>query len=239
MDPGRQWAMEILGTYGPYIRDQIAEMVKTEHEASVDAQEASGHRSRSVYGQFWRGLIEKFEVFGELPGATLVRPGEAPYKIPVVNGVVVFPWRYAKNRETDFAVTRFGTSEARLAVATLRRPLVQGALDLDVPDPGLDEEERRMLAAIQEIADDPVVSCKRMVLVAISSSVSGLFSVLWGEANLTSVGFVEWVGTPESLLMLQPSRPASTSPTATFTDGVPPKKFPDVDVDENSDRPKR
>jgi hypothetical protein len=94
-----------------------------------------------------------------------------------------------------------------------------------------------MLTAIQGIADDPVVSCKRTVLVATSSSVSGLFSVLWGEAKLTSAGFVEWIGTPESLLMLQPSKPASTAPTATFTDGVPPKKFPDVDVDEKSDRP--
>jgi len=229
--------MEILGTYGPYIRGQIAEMVKTEHEASVDAQEASGHRSRSVYGQFWRGLQEKFEVFGELPGASLVRPGEAPYKIPVVNGVVLFPWRYAKSRETDFAATRFGTSDARVAVATLRRPLVQEALDLDLPDPGLAEEERSMLAAIQELADDPVVSSKRMVLVAISSSVSGLFSVMWGEAKLNSAGFVEWVGTPESLLTLPPARPASTSATATFTDGVPPKKFPGADADETADRP--
>lgn len=231
MDAGRRWALETFGTYGPHIRAQVAEMVKAEHEASLDAQEASGHRSRSVYGEFWRGLLEKFEAFGELPGGTLVRPGEAPYKLPVVNGVVLFPWRYAKSRDTEFATTRFATSDARAAVATLRAPSVQGVLDLDLPEPGLDEEERRLLAALH--ADDPIISSSRLVLVAISSSVSGLFSVEWGEAKLSVAGFIEWVGSPENLLQLPPSKPASTSPSGSFTDGVPPKKFPGAELDDD------
>jgi hypothetical protein len=225
--------LETFSTYGPRIREQIAEMVKAEHEASLDAQEASGHRSRSVYGEFWRGLLEKFEAFGELPGATLVRPGEAPYKLPVVNGVVLFPWRYAKSRETDFAATRFATSDARMSVAALRAPTVQATLELDLPDPGLSDQERQLLAALH--ADDPVIASSRLVLVAISSSVSGLFSIEWGEATLSTAGYIEWVSPPESLLQLPPSKPASTSPTATFTDGVPPKKFPDTEAGQASD----
>lgn len=232
MDAGRRWALETFGIYGPHIREHVARMVKAEHEASLDAQEASGHRSRSVYGEFWRGLLEKFEAFGELPGATLVRPGEAPYRLPVVNGVVLFPWRYAKSRETELATTRFAISDARVAVATLRSPSVQDALDLDLPDPALSDEERRLLAALH--ADDPVISSSRLVLVAISSSVSGLFAAEWGEAKLNAAGFIQWVGLPENLLQLPPSRPASASPTATFTDGVPPKKFPDTELDETA-----
>lgn len=235
MDAGRQWALETFGTYGPRIREQIAEMVQAEHDASLDAQEASGHRSHGVYGEFWRGLLEKFEAFGKLPGATLVRPGEAPYKLPVVNGVVLFPWRYAKSRETDFATTRFATSDARVAVSTLRAPATQAALELGVPDPGLDEDERRLLEALH--ADDPIIASSRLVLVAISSSVSGLFSVEWGEAKLNAAGYIEWIGTPESLRSLPPTKPASTSPMASFTDGVPPKKFPDADLDETADSP--
>lgn len=235
MDAGRRWALETFGTYGPHIREQIAEMVKAEHEASLDAQEASGHRSRSVYGEFWRGLLEKFEAFGELPGATLVRPGEAPYQLPVVNGVVLFPWRYAKSRESEFVTTRFATSDARVAVGVLRPPSRQAVLDLDLPDPGLDEEERRLLAALH--ADDPVISSSRLVLVAVSSSVSGLFSVEWGEAKLNAAGFIEWVESPESLMQLPPSKPASTSPSGRFTDGVPPRKFPDAEFDETANNP--
>src|SRR5213082_3486600 len=99
METGRRWALETFGRLGPQIRDQLGDMISSEHEASVDAQEASGHRSHGVYGQFWRGILEKFESFGRLPGATLIRPGDAPYKLPVVNEVALFPWRYAKSRE--------------------------------------------------------------------------------------------------------------------------------------------
>lgn len=232
MDAGRRWALETLGTYGPHVRERIAEMVRAEHEASLDAQEASGHRSRSIYGEFWRGLLERFEAFGELPGATIVRPGSAPYKLPVVNGVVLFPWRYAKNSEAEFATTPFATSDARTEVATLRAPSVQAELDLGLTDPGLSDEEQRLLDALH--ADDPVIASSRLVLVAISSSVSGLFSAEWGEATLNGSGFIEWVGSPESLLRLPPSRPASLSPSGSFTDGVPPKKFPDADLDETA-----
>ena len=235
MDAGRRWALETFGTYGPHIREQIPGMVKAEHEASLDAQDASGHRSRSVYGEFWRGLLEKFEAFGELPGATMVRPGEAPYRLPVLNGVVLFPWRYAKSREAELATTRFATSDSRVALSTLRTPAAQGALDLDLPDPGLTEEERRLLAALH--ANDPVISSSRLVLVAVSSSVRGLFAAEWGEAKLNIDGFIRWVDSPENLLQLPSRQPASTSPTSTFTDGVPPKKFPNIEFDDTANDP--
>jgi len=235
MDAGRRWALERFGTYGPRIREQIAEMVKEEHEASLDAQEASGHRSHGVYGEFWRGILEKFELFSDLPGATLVRPGEAPYKLPVVNGVALFPWRFAKSRETELAATPFGTSDARVAVSRLRPKPVQGAFDLGLPDAGLSDAERELLETFQSLTQDPVVSSGRLVLVAISSSARGLFSVEWGEVELTSAGFVEWTGFHESLLASAPTRPVSMSPGGTFTAGEPPSKFPKADSDEKVD----
>jgi hypothetical protein len=230
MHGGRQWALQTFGTYGPHIRERIAAMVRAEHEASLDAQDASGHRSRSVYGEFWRGLLERFEEFAELPGGALVRPGEAPYRVPVINGVVLFPWRYARDEETELADTMFATSAARMAVRALRQPPLQAELDLDLPDPGLDEDDRRLLAAVGDLAGDPATSPCRLVLVAISSSVSGLFSARWEEARLGTGGFLQWAGTPESLLELAPARPVSASPAATFTEGAPPRRLP---VDES------
>ncbi|TWD82082.1 hypothetical protein FB561_3208 [Kribbella amoyensis] len=233
MDAGRRWALETFGQYGPLIREQIAKLVLDEHESSLDAQEASGHRSRSVYGEYWRGILEKFEeFFGNLPGAAMTRPGGAPYKIPVVNGVALYPWRYAKSRETELANTPFATSSARTEAANLRPTGVQEALlSLDLPDPQLTEEEQLLVDGFTAYTGDPLVSSSRMVLVAISSSVNGLFSVQWGEVQLTADGYVEWIGDPESLLELQPTLPVSTSPTRTFTSGEPPKRFPDTDVD--------
>jgi hypothetical protein len=235
MDAGRRWALETFGTYGPMMRERIAQLVLDEHESSLDAQEASGHRSRSVYGEFWRGIFEKFEWFGDLPGATLVRPGGAPYKIPVVNGVAVFGWRYAKSRETDLANTPFATSPARVKAASLRPAGVQEALlELEVPDPQLTNEEQELVERLASVTADPLVTSSRMVLVAISSSVNGLFSVQWGEVQLTADGYVDWVDHHESLLSLQPTLPVSTSPTRTFTSGEPPKKFPDMEIEADT-----
>lgn len=226
MDDGRRWALETFGTYGPRIRDEIAGMVKAEHEASLDAQEASGHLSRSVYGEFWRGILEKFEVFGGLPGGALVRPGEAPYKIPVVNGVALFPWRYARSQEAELRFTRFGVSGTRLAITSLRPPATQGTLDLNLPDAGLTEEDQELLAAFDSATRDPVVTTGRLVVVAVASSTRGLFAIDWGEMALVAGSCLDWVGFHESLLPVQLTRPVSTSPTTTFTSGQPPRRLP-------------
>lgn len=225
LDVGRRQALEIFGAYGPRIREDIPQFVKAEHEASSDAQEASGHRSKGVYGEYWRGILERFESFGRLPGAALVRPGKASYKIPVVNGVALFPWRPSGSFEAGMPSVPFGTSDSRVAITRIRPPAVQGVLDIDLPDAGLTEEERNFLDDFQEIMKEPAVAAGRLVLVAIGSSVGRLSSLEWGEVALTSSGCLDWLGFHESLLSVPRSVPVSTSPTRTFTSGAVPSKF--------------
>lgn len=234
MDAGRRWALETLGTHGPLIRDRIPALIMAEHHGSLGAQDASGHRSTGHYGLFWRGILEKFEELGQLPGATLVRPDKAPYKIPVVNGVAIFPWRYSPSVKREMASVRFGTSDSRTAIADIRPPMLQGELDLDVPDPQLTDEERILVDGFNRYIKDPVVDTGRLVLVAICSSVRGLNAAQWGEAVLTPDGFISWVSQPEDLLALPEMRPVSTSPVGTFTTGPIPNKFPAPDSDEAS-----
>lgn len=234
MDAGRRWALETFGTYGPALRTRISELVKREHESSLDAQEASGHRSQGVYGQFWRGILEKFEEFDDFPGATMMRPGNAPYKVPVLNGVAVFPWRFAKTKKAELKDTRFGISDARVATTRLHQPAIQESLDLDLPDADLSLEERELITQLQSVRQASEVSSGRLVLVAISSSARGLFTVDWGEVDLDPAGFVHWKGPHESLLSLRPSGPVSASPTRTFVSGPVPNKFKRATRDEEA-----
>ncbi|WP_280483615.1 hypothetical protein [Nocardia farcinica] len=240
MELGRRWALETLGEYGPRIREEIAEMVRAEHVASVDAQEASGHRSQSVYGEFWRGILERFEQLGELPGVVLVRPGQAPYKIPVVNGVALFPWRFGKSATDEPEGVLFGTSDARIAAANLKPVAEQGVLDFDLPDPGLTAEEREFFKTLQDVVKLPAVTTGRLVVVAIASSVRGLHLVQWGEVTLTDDGNILWTGARESLMKVSYSRPASTTPMGDFTTGAVPQKLkpaePDAVNSENDER---
>ncbi|MBK8461474.1 MAG: hypothetical protein IPL43_15915 [Micropruina sp.] len=225
MDTGRRWALETFGQYGPRIRDEIADMVVSEHEASLDAQEASGHRSQSVYGEYWRGILERFETFGDLPGASLVRPGDAPYKLAVVNGVVLFPWRFAKGRDAQLETTPFGTSDTRYAMTRLRQRPVQDAL-IEVDETGLTEEEQAFVSALRTVVSDPVVGGARLVLVAIASSPRGLFGIDWGGVQLDHGGHLDWDGFHESLLPLGRTALAAVSSTGSFTAGTMPARFP-------------
>ncbi|MFE3986954.1 hypothetical protein ACWCW7_34810 [Nocardia tengchongensis] len=197
---GRLWAMRVFGTYGPRIRDEIWRMVQEEHLASANAQDACGHQSQSVYGQFYAGISERFAEFGRLPGAVLARPGRAPYQVPLVNGVALYPWRHSGRPEDGIGSRRFGTSEARLAVANLPPQPVQGMLDLGLPDPGLTEEEQRFAEIAASVMNDPVVTSGKLVVVAICSSARGLHAVEWGEVSLQLDEHLDWTGFHESLM---------------------------------------
>lgn len=224
MDAGRQWVLENLGTYGPRIREVVADAVRVEHAASVEAQDASGHRSKGVYGEFWRGMLERLKPLGDFPGVSLERPGAATYRVPVVNGFAVFPWRFARSRRTRLDETPFATSPSRSSLLELPAPRhEQSALDLNVPDAGLTEDDRQVLDHYQSIITAKEPSATRLLLVAISSSSSGLFSAEWGEVHATAGGCLGWVqdGFREDLRAV-PSAPVSTTPARTFTSGALP-----------------
>lgn len=224
MEDGRRWAIETFGAAGVSIRNLVPQLVREEHTASADAQEASGHRSRGVYGEFWRGILEKFEQFGKLPGSTLFRPGQAPYSIPVVNGVALFPWRYGRSRDGELATTRFVTSDARAAMFDLNGVEMQLELNLGLARPELTPEEQQLAEIVEAAMSDARVTSGELVVVAISSSVMGLHDMTWGEVALNSNGCLEW-GFHESLMGMKPAKPF-TVPDAnkTFTSGEPPTK---------------
>lgn len=221
MDTGRQWALTNLGPYGPRIREEVARAVREEHDACIDAQEASGHRSQGVYGEFWRGVLERLEPLAKLPEVALVRPGAAPYRVPVVRGYAIYPWRYARARKTPLDETMFSTSPARSAVMALPATAhTQEALDVNIPDAGLTDEDRDLLRVYENVGNAPAAA-SRLLLVAISSSSNGLFSAEWGEVQPKADDCLRWSGFHEDLRSV-PTKPVSTSPTGTFTSGHVP-----------------
>lgn len=236
MDEGRRWAIETFGANGVYVREQVSLEVRAEHIASADAQEASGHRSLGVYGEFWRGILERFEAFGKLPGATLFRPGGAPYNIPVINGVALFPWRYGRSRDRELASTSFTTSPAREAMFDLGGLELQGEFDLGVRRPELTDEEQELVNLVEKARESEIVTSGKLVVVAISSSPSGLHEVRWGDVSLTSDGCLTF-GFSESLPNLKAA--AAPKPYAvpdgdrTFTSGDLPEKNIGLPGDED------
>lgn len=223
MDDGRRWAIETFGEYGVHIRGRVAELVRAQHAAMVSAQEVSGHRGQGVYGLFWRGILEQFEAFDNLPHATLIRPGKASYRIPVINGVALFPWRWGRGRGDELASATFATSDARLAMFELDDVPIQGKLDVAVLETNLTDEEKELAETVEAAINNDSVTTNRVVVVAISSSPMGLHAVSWGEARLTKAGRLEWSFT-EDLAEVPASGPVPVDGRRTFTTGEVPKK---------------
>ncbi|MFE6926072.1 hypothetical protein ACFVAV_34015 [Nocardia sp. NPDC057663] len=168
------------------------------------------------------------------------RPGNAPYRVLVVNGVAVFPWRFGKRSTDEPTAALFGSSAARFALANMKPRPVQGMLDLELPDAGLSDEEVAFVKMLRAAVDLPAVTSGRLVVVAISSSRRGLHSAEWGEVTLSDDGYISWEGFHESLTAVAPTRPVSTTPSGDFTSGAVPQKLKPADSDavnfENDDR---
>lgn len=222
MDAGRRWSLETFGAQGPLIRERVPTLVQDLHRAMADAQEASGLRSRAVYGQIWRGLVECFEEFGHLSGAVLVSPGKAPYRIPVVNGVAIFPWRYGDGTQGAAAEITFATSDARTALLTLAPVPVQPEFDLGLTEPDLSDDERQLLVDL--LSGGSFEYRLRVVVVAVASSMAGIQEVVWGDVELASDGCLAFTWREALVQSAAGQLTAIDSGTRTFSAGDLPKK---------------
>lgn len=193
MDETRRWTIEMFGADGMTVRQRVIDKVNEEHFASVEAQEVSGHRSRGVYGQFWRGILERFELaFKDLGGVSQVRPGRAPYTIPVINGTAIFPWRYGDSRDEDISKKNFATSDARLDLFEISSAYIQTELDLGISHQDLTSEEEDYVKGIESMLLEEREGVARVVVVAIASSPLALFDVQWGEVTVGKSGMLVW-----------------------------------------------
>lgn len=190
MDESQSWARRILGSHGPTIRNRIPQLVREVHTASVASQHTSEQQSDRIYGLFYSGILERFECFGRLAGASLIRPGGAGYRVSVVNHIAVFPWRFARQPGKRMQDTLFSTSEARATLSELPRQPIQGTLEFDFspPEPDLIGDDSKLVDNYDRITNHPGTDSSGLVLVAINSSKHELYSVEWGRAVATSDG---------------------------------------------------
>lgn len=240
MDEDRRWCIEMFGADGVNIRERVIELIRKEHTSSVDAQEASGHRSRGVYGQFWRGILERFEVgFKDLPHVKHVRPGRAPYSIPVINGTAIFPWRYGSSRDEDLPSKNFATSDARKDLFKITNVSAQNEFDLGVERPELTSDEVTFAELVQSIFDDGQLLVVRVVVVAVASSPLALFDVQWGEVSIGDDGTLIWAS-KENLLKLNTVNSLSVvGEGKNFLTGEVPEKNIRLQSEAPEDEPSR
>lgn len=179
------------------VRELISAIIRDCHEKMANAQAEADMNHTGVYGQIWRKCLDEFvAVLGRLPSAeTIPRRG---YKLVSFNGVVLFPWRFARERSTDIGSRPFAVSDTRISLFRQERDFGQQRFDIEFEHPELTEEERELLDAEAKALEGTLTS-HRVVVVPYASNPSALHSVDWGEATLGADGYLTFASM-ESLL---------------------------------------
>jgi hypothetical protein len=203
------WLIERFGADGFVLRDEIPSLLHYCHQGMAEAQEGAPIKAHTVYGQMSRSVHEQFEVrFRSLPTAQLYNPKRAHYKLPVVNGTALFPWRYAHDAVTELDQASFGPD-----VSATRKEVLSGGVDVadmlpfgelttpDVPEEVAAEIERFRAQFRETVAAHPVV------VVAYASNPAALLNAYWADVKgLRSDGTLE-LGYRERLDVRPPTRP--------------------------------
>ncbi|WP_367127459.1 hypothetical protein [Saccharothrix sp. HUAS TT1] len=193
------WARAVLGVEGPYFRSVIPAVLAKAHDEHAATQLSSGLTQSVHYGAMWLGVPNA--LVAGFSGVAGVRPHRivgGQYDLPVVEGVPVIPWRYARNSRTRIDWVRFGRPRSRYAGALFEH--VDVPLELDFGERGFGDEvvgrlpsaARRELASHEAAITVPNADGGIAAVVAYASIPEALLRCHLGYAELKPDGFLRW-----------------------------------------------
>lgn len=201
----------------------VTQALSESHEDLAAAQAVSRQSGQGVYSQIWRSLCGT--LISTLKDGRwdvqVIKPGRAPYCVPVVGDALLVPWRPAGGLGPD--EVPFGTSPTRAQL--WQQPLLPAMLDLadDNDSDGSDDATTpRGSIELDDIFDDAVSRSLRVVLIAITADAQRLHTIEWGEVTLNADGSVCWLSREVLFDSRTSARPAEVTPTE-FNAGQPPR----------------
>ena len=192
------WAREILGEPGPYVRETVPGLLVATHSRYVAIHEQTELADSSPYGLIWLGMPKALVgAFGRLADVQLYRPKRGRYKLPLVNGVPVIPWRYARDGRTPVKQVPFGRPVSDSRRSLFHPPVLPAELPLgetglgDAIIDAMPVAERDLLDAYAD--DIRALATGRLVSVlAFASNTDALLGGYFGYATLGDDGFLNW-----------------------------------------------
>lgn len=218
--------LDALGAHAADARDLLVEIVQVRHDRAAEAHEAAATRYTIGFGGQWRDLLEDtFEAFKDR-GFQSYKLKPAGYRLPIVNGCLVFVWRVPA---TPDAVSGFASSKTRMNGFFAQEPIdmfgssfVKGGEDIRNTSEQADFE--RALKAAGEVM--PVA------IVMVHSTPRQLTSIEWAVAEYAN-GAVRLHG-EETIWEATPGSEAASVDVESFDSGTP--ITPSVEL-QTQDRP--
>lgn len=213
---------DTFGQRVPLIRQGIAEALSVALENALDAQKVAQTDHLHPFGftlmsRKFEALAEAFEDLGDV---RVVKPGGSQHELVVLDGKLLFPFRYAKDRSISVMSARIGDGRPSA--------LVQALFNRFGPEP------RMRQLALHDIAPHAVPVAEalgdlpedtRLVLIAYACNAhAGLLDAWWGEAELLDrTGSLRWHHCEEIPLVQESAAPARREgEAAAFDQGVLP-----------------
>ena len=189
------WALDRFDRAAQALLQLIPGALRAAHGRARAAHVGSGLESNDAYGgTLWLIQHEELVVRADTVGtASVIRPPGGRYSLLVVNGVVLYPWRYASDR-----TTRIEDARLREPVSELRRNLFRALAPavVPMPDPTLfdvEDEGGHVAETADQVAAEPVSLHARLVLIAYASNPhGGILAAEWGDASLLDDGRLRW-----------------------------------------------
>lgn len=206
---------DALGRHAPHISKLVVSVVQDVHARFAEAHVVSGSRYAMGFGSQWRDLLDETHNEVTKHGFQMHELAPGGYKVPVVNGCLVYVWRVPSDPD---AVSKFASSPTRLS--GLRAPTPPPMLfekeviaeDEEIDDRVESAETEAMLAAVQDTMP--------LVLVMVHSTPRQLQSIEWAIAELDGSEKVELHG-HERIWEPELVTVGAASAVGSFNDGVP------------------
>ncbi|MGI5287305.1 hypothetical protein ACQEVF_28765 [Nonomuraea polychroma] len=216
-----RWAQETFGQRAPVIRQGVAEALSVALDNARDAQTAAQTDHTHPFGftlmsRKFEALAEAFEDMGDV---RIVKPAGSPHELVVLDGKLLFPFRYAKDRSVSVMSARIG--EGRPSA------LVQALFNRFGPEPmmrqlALADVAPHAVPVAEALGDLPEHTS--LVLIAYACNAhAGLLDAWWGEAELLDrTGSLRWHHCEEIPLAKDTGATQTSLPAAAFDQGAVP-----------------
>lgn len=218
---------DALGAHVESARDLLVEVIRARHENAADAHDAAKTRYGLVFGGQWRDLLDDTRDAFKDRGFSVHKLIPAGYKLPIVNGSLLFVWRIPVGVE---AVANFASSTTRRNgfLSPQPDPTLFGPSFDDGGDSPRDAIEQAELERLIQSAGETMP----VVLVMVHSSPRQLVSISWAVAEHVA-GKVQLSG-EETIWESELGAEAAEANVESFDTGLP--VVPTIEV-QKQDQP--
>jgi hypothetical protein len=217
-----QWAQDTFGQRAGMIRQGVAEALSVATENAQDAQKMAQTDHLHPFGftlmsRKFEALAEAFEDVGDV---RVVRPGGSQHELVLLDGKLLFPFRYAKDRSLSVMSARIGEGKPSV--------LTRALFDKFGPEPTMRQlalhDVAPEIAPVAEALTDLPEGTSLVLIAYACNAHAGLLDVWWGQAELLDrAGSLRWhVCEPIPLVRDTSSAVRATEPAAVFGQGVMP-----------------